>query len=482
MDQTLFEHWKQRIPDIGKILQNMEEKTTIAVRALPYRQIIPAFFLKNYHIYSVQNVADIDPIRKYARVTSLAEHKPDVAAKVQSTSYLLNNYIFQGFLKSRKKPYRLFLNQTTPPIVETLEKLNIDYIGNDPASFASIETKAGFREVMEELSIENLPFKKIPRSEFFHKTYKELSDTISPSFVIQRADKEVGGIKGTFFVHNDTDWQKTCDTLAEEDAEYDYLQVSPFIDGQSVSMLGCVTPNGVLTSSLQLQLIDVPEVLHGDEPTGHFMGHDWGYDKWSTQAETKAQHITEQIGSYLEKHTFKGIFGVDFLYDPKTTNLYPIECNPRPTGAFPVHSLMVLQDYKVPPLDFFHLISHLNIKSDLDFDAVNEALKVRKPITHISLTPHNLETMPLSLPAGKYVHDTKTDRIEYVDDSIFPWEIQHENEFLMIDAVPRKGGLINPNVPQLFKFIFNHSIASSSSSISQEAGTIIKKIASRLYK
>ncbi|MEK7510366.1 MAG: ATP-grasp domain-containing protein [Patescibacteria group bacterium] len=481
MDQNLFQAWRRSVPNLAKVLERMQEKTIIAVGVAPYPRIIPSLFLQNYTIYSVKDTADLDVLRNYAKIFCLEEKFPKLAAKVHSTGYLLRNYAFHAFLQSRRTPYRLMFYQTTPPIVQALEAQHIDWIGNQPESFDDVLLKANFRALIKSLGLPHLPDLHLAREEFLAKTFQNLYQCWQRPFVVQRGDYDVSGEQGTFFIRNEDDWHVAHEILSA-DQRYKKIQISPFIEGPSVSMLGCITHLGVLTSTLQLQLIDVPEALHGQLPTGVFLGHDWGFRSWGEKAEKNTQKIVESVGEHLAKKGFKGIFGIDLIYDQKSDEIFPLECNPRFTGALPVYSLMIMLANEIPPLEFFHIMTHLGITEDFDFAFVNEKLKERRAVSHISLTPKGAYEMKIAFASGVYSYSAANNALRYERPGAFLWDIKEESEFIMIDSMPRLGGPIIQNVPRLFKLIFPRSIATSSFSVDPEVGELITKLSTLLRK
>ncbi len=480
MNTKLFEAWRRYVPDLGSVLDRMQEKTIIAVGVAPYPRIIPSLFLENYAIYCVKDTVDIDLLRNYATIYCLEEKHPKIAEKVHATGYLLRNYAFQAFLKSRKHPYRLMFYQTTPKIVDTLREQNIQWIGNDPESFKGVILKGDFRDVIKERGLPSIPDWRIPRGEFLQKSFADLWSKWERVFVVQRADFDVAGELGTFFIRSAEDWQKMHDIL-ERDERYSAVTVSPYIEGHSLSMLGCITSQGVLTSTLQLQLIDVPESLHGQLATGVFLGHDWAFHPWSESTEKTAQKVVESIGGYLADRGFKGIFGIDFLYDSASSEIFPIECNPRFTGALPIYSLMVAAG-GIPTVEFFHIAAHLDLNFDFDFRAVNDALKKRRPIAHISLTPKGIFEMKLPLAAGVYSYDRTARSLRYERPGAFLWDFKNENEFMLIDSLPRPNGRVIQNVPRLCKLVFPRGIARSSFEVEPEVGELITTLSTALRK
>lgn len=481
MKPEFFFTWKQSVPKLATVLERMQEKTIIAVGIAPYPRIIPSLFLKNYIIYAVKDTADLDTLRSYANIFCLEEKFSKIARKVHSTSYLLGSYAFQAFLKSRRRPFRLMFYQTTPPIVKKLEQQRIEWIGNRPESFDEVLLKANFRDLIKSLELPHIPDWRLPRVEFLAKTFQDLYQRWQRPVVVQRGDFDVSGEQGTFFLYNEDDW-RVAHNILSADERYREIQISPFIEGPSVSMLGCITHAGVLTSTLQIQLIDVPEALHGQLATGVFLGHDWGFRSWSEKAEQTAQKIVESVGEHLAQKGFKGIFGIDLIYDQKADEIFPLECNPRFTGALPVYSLIITAANKVPPLEFFHIMTHLGITENFDFQFVNEKLKERQPVSHISLTPKGVYEMKVPLAAGVYSYLPQERALRYERPGAFLWDIKRGLEFIMIDCIPRQGGQIIQNVPRLFKLIFPRSIATSSFSIDHDVEELITRLSTLLRK
>lgn len=479
MNKERYDSWRSVVPTLGGVLERMNEKTLIAVGALPYQWIPLGAFVDNLNIYCVKNVAEVELLRNYATITCLEEFAPKVGARVQATNYLLGNYVFQGFLNSRKYPFRLMLRQTNAAIMRVLEAKGWDWVGNKPDSFEKVLVKAGFRDLLKQLELPHLEDWRLSREEFLQLTFEGVYAHWNSSVVIQRADVEVGGVDGTFFIHSAADWQAAYKIL-EADTRYTQIQISPFIQGHALSMLGCVTHMGVLTSALQLQLIDVPEALGTAPATGTFMGHDWGFRSWSDETEKTAQVIVEQVGAHLAALGYKGVFGIDFMYDTASQRLYPIECNPRPTGAMPVISLMTMRQGQVPPLEFFHLMTQLGLYEFFYFDQVNEALKLREPVAHLAISPRGITSMPLTLRPGIYSYQERTRRLHFERPGALIAELQSPEEFIIIDSIPRIGQPISQNVPRLFKFIFNRSIAQASNIIDEPAQALVSALVSKL--
>ncbi|MFH1036709.1 MAG: hypothetical protein V1756_01395 [Patescibacteria group bacterium] len=472
MNPDFYKSWKNLVPNLPYILQKMEEKTIVGFGIIPYPRIIPALFLRNYIIYSAKDTADIDVLRPYAKIFCLEEKFPKAAQKVHTASYLLGNYGFQAFLKSRRHPFRLMLHRTTPDIVKKLENQHIEWIGNSPESFEDLLLPADFAKTLKEMDLPHLEILRFSKEDFLSKNFADLYNPPWQNFSVKRIYAENVIEQSSFTIQDKFDWEDMLFALSR-DAEFKEIQVSPVLDGISASIVGCVTHLGVLTSPLQLHFIDVPEVLHGEPPSGIFLGYDWKYQPWDQQIETKAQQITEKIGNFLSQKGFAGVFGVNFIYDKTIKNIIPMEFNSFFTDAFPVYSLMISSLGKTPPMDFFHLMAQLKIKEDFDFEMVNAKLKERLPLSTIFLRPTGIKEMKIPLKAGIYSYDEENKKLVYERPGAFLWELRNDSEFLMIDSMPRFGKPVIDNVPSLFKLIFPRSIAKSSSEIEPVAGELI---------
>lgn len=474
MDKTILKSWEKYIHNLDEAVALLNQQKTIAVGVAPYQRIIPSLFLErdNYQIYCVKNSEDVLVLRDYCDIYSLEEQHPEVAAKVHATSYLLKNYTFRDYLKNIDKKFQLLFYQTSPHIVEFLDQEHIAWIGNYPKTYEAIVHKDGFRALLKELSIPHLPSSSMTVPELLNKSYEELNNRWQGSVVIQPGDYEVSG--GTFFVHNKEDFEIVVDKFFNDQrfTKVNTIKVTPFVTGNALSMLGCVTKKGIITGGLQLQLIDVPESLHGHPNTGCFFGHDWGFKNWSKETEQQAQDAVEKIGLWLADQGYKGIFGIDFIHDTAEDKVYPLECNPRFTGAIPVFSFLNILA-GAPPIDFFTLAEFMNIDLDFDPKEVSKAWKNNIEGAHIALTPLGLTKMPVRIPAGIYSYKDEDRQLQYLRPGAFLHELQNKDEFIVIDQIPMEGEEVTQNVPRLFKLVFPVSIAEGTQKIKPKYAEIL---------
>ncbi|MBI2098622.1 MAG: hypothetical protein HYT49_03135 [Candidatus Wildermuthbacteria bacterium] len=457
----------------------MQEKTIIGFGLVPYPRIVPALFLQNYVVYAVKDTADLDVLRPHAKIFCLEEKFPKAAAKIHAASYLLGNYAFHAFLKSRRQPFHLLMHRTTEPIIQKLEEHKLDWLGNRPESFQGVWLKTDFYKVLHAAQLPYIETVRLGREEIAGKTFSEFNVKWQQPMVAYRVFPQTGMEQSPFILLDEDDWEDMRQTLSL-DEKYSEIQISPIVRGISLSMVGCVTHLGVLTSPLQLQFHNVPEVLHGEDPSRLSFGQDFGFCSWDDHIEKKAQEITEKVGEFLSTKGFHGIFGVDFLYNTEQQKIFATECMPQFTEDLHIYSLMTMAHNNVPPLEFFHIMATLGLKEKFDFAKANAQLKKRFPASHIFLLQKGIETMPIPLRAGVYSFSPENRGLTYLREGAFPWDLKNESEFLMLDSMPRYQQKVIDNVPSLFKLIFPRSIAESSSKVKPDVGELIAMLSQAL--
>jgi hypothetical protein len=465
------------IINLDFVLEELNKNTFIALGIVPYSRIILGLILKNYIIFCAKFCKEINLIRNYTQCICVEERFPKLVKKMRSTGYLLKNFTFKNFYnRFNGSPYLIFYNITAHTF-STLNEENISYIGNSPKLQERVLTKFEFRKLLKELNLPHLKDTQISKEDFSKSDFDDLFNIFNSPFVCQRGDLDCGGEVATFFVHNKNDLETAKNVFVEDD-RFSIVEINPYIIGNSYSMIGCATRFGTFTGPLQTQLIDIKESLRDFGGRGVFVGHDWGLRDWVDGVEEEAVNTVKKIGDYLYSTGYKGVFGIDFIYDKKDHNIYPIECNPRFTGSFPVISLINIMN-GLPPFDLLHLIEHKNLNVDYNLKELDKDLKIKNSFSHILVTAEGIDKMPIDLPLGIYSYNENG--FTYKRQALFPWEIEDDDEFLVIDSILEKGSDIGKGAFKLFKLIFPVSIAESSYQLKPKYSKIVKEFSDLLY-
>lgn len=315
---------------------------------------------------------------------------------------------------------------------------------------ALFENKINFRKILEELGLPAAPG-KIIRLDNLH--YGHLINSYGLPFVIQHPGR--GGGKGTFFIHNIEEFNLALrkikhapsdaeEELSKEKKAPDEVIVTRFIQGTSPSLTGCITRHGILSTNLQHQVLDIPQLYNPEKGSGLFCGHDWTASRFSEKISKQSYEYTDKIGQYFKKHGYKGIFGLDFILDQKTDKLYLVECNPRLLGSFPTIIMAQIRNNE-PPILAFHALEFLEADYQVDIEAINQLIRRNKTGSQMIL--HNLTGRwtknHCELKAG--VYRLKNNRLIYLRPGYDLKHLQNEEEFLLADGVPFKKSHFSPN-------------------------------------
>lgn len=345
---------------------------------------------------------------------------------------------------SRENTPLLILYKSSPYIEKLCRRKGWIPAANSFKIYKKLESKTFFRSLLRDLHIEGIPGQALPLNKL---EYKKLIAEYPAGFVVQKPVSGGGG--GTFFIKNAKSFRVTIDTLTKSPdvKPSSRLLISKFIKGYSPSVTGCVTRKGILQLSPQLQLIDIKEVYSKNKGNGVFCGHDWSAaQKIPGHIQQKMRQVVDLVGVYLQKKSYKGIFGIDFLVDDKSGEVYPVELNPRLLGTFPV-STFVQQKAGELPLIAFHALEFAGQEYGADISVLNRAFAKGKEGSHLFLfAPFKPCRTMRPLRAGVYSLNKKQE-LSFLRTGYSLCDLKNKNEFLIIDGTLNKQKVMRKSGP-----------------------------------
>lgn len=394
--------------------------------------------LTQFEIICLRYHLDTDLIAKDVPVMCLEKGLPvnkHILGKRNATTILKQEYV-QNYLNSFNKKPALIFYKTSSEIEKICQKNNWIII-SPPKKFGkeTIENKVKFRKILEK---NDIPFIPGEIQNLGETNFKNLWKKYKGPFVVQLPDR--GGGKGTFFINSENDYINLLNhkRLERYPGRNPKVVVTKFIKGPSPSITACVTRHGILSTNLQNQILDAPELYNLEKGSGLFCGHDWSSTDFSKKISKQAYQAAEKVGQYLQSLGYKGIFGLDFIIDTSTGSLYTVECNPRLLGSFPTLTMVQLRNNEVPILAF-HLLEFLDINYELDLDRINSIMRQKKLGAQMIL--HNLsgrwsKTNKQLLPG---IYRLEKDQLVFKRPAYSLKNIKEDDEFLLIDGVPLRG-------------------------------------------
>ncbi|OGY16930.1 MAG: hypothetical protein A2785_02225 [Candidatus Chisholmbacteria bacterium RIFCSPHIGHO2_01_FULL_49_18] len=472
----------QSVEDVQEALQGLRPVVGMGVTAFPRIGVVN--LLPNFELLCILDSTDLSWLKRTVKVTSV---KRDFTGRVEklNTLALLQLRSTQRYLRSLGEHPSLFLYKSSKKIEELADRNGYRLLVNRSDVRDVYEDKWEFRRIAREIAFPLPAGEQLPIDDFSRDVFGKLQEKLGTDLVFQITDYSKGGGVGTFFVSDVKGFDAFIGFVGrrrQAGRDLQRLNVTKRISGESASISGCVTRYGVLTSRIQRQIVDVPEVVGYHGRSGVFCGHDWG-ERYGSTLEGKARSLVCKLGEQMFARGYRGIFGLDLVVNRSNDEVWPIECNSRYTGAFPVYSMLQEQAGAIP-IDAWHLLEFSGVEYRMDVGAVQRSYD--QAMTGAQLLLHNLErrnvTVRGSVKPGFYrLTGPGLVNIKWVRGGYSVADLESDLEFVLTDGVPRAGELLKPG-SRIGRVIFKRNVMEDRGNQLQPDIRQTMKSLYRLYK
>lgn len=424
-------------------------KTPIfGVGVYAFNRLGPEEFIDNYRLLALRYSLDTELIEKDLKVFALekGQSTKHILSARNSTTVITHPKTYE-YLKKFKNPL-LLTYKASRKMEKTCQK-NGWQLGVASVKFGKsmFENKVKFRRILESIQANSPPGEIISpyqiKFEYSQKKY-------GLPFVLQHPSR--GGGKGTFFIHNQDEFNQALkkiirppkDPDSHQDKTPEEIILAKFITGPSPSLTGCVTRQGILSTNLQYQILDMTELYNPRKGSGLFCGHDWTGSRFSEKINRQAYQMVKQAGSYFQKQGYQGIFGLDFILDEKQEKLYLVEANPRLLGSFPTITMVQARNHETPILAF-HILEFLRADYQINIDQINNLMRRPKFGGHMflhNLSGHWARNHQVVKPG---VYKLKNNKIVWQRQGYALRHMRNNEEFLLTEGVPFLKSHFSPN-------------------------------------
>ena len=154
--------------------------------------------------------------------------------------------------------------------------------------------------------------------------YAELSKEMGSRLVAQLP--KGGGGSGTVFIRSESDFSSAGARLGEAP-----VWVAPELGELSLNINAVAMSCGAVAAYPSVQLVGL-EMLHSSP--GMYCGNDYSATAAAPAVTLGAvREQTERIGQWLASLGYRGLFGLDFVLDPSSSQVYAVDLNPRWQGS-----------------------------------------------------------------------------------------------------------------------------------------------------
>jgi hypothetical protein len=450
----------QHLEDAEKIFSSFKG-TLVGVGMTAYSRMIPSFFCKNYHIVSLRKTGDLHILRDKARIFCLEE---EMGRTVKEDGFqsarLLAHPLTLSYLRSLPDPKYLFLYQSYPEIEKLGREENWVLLANPSELRVQTGSRLFFNELLQCLKLNTAEGFLVPIQELWFREYRYWAKKVGPRLAVQLPEVRMGGGRGTFFISSEPQFRALRALLEGKiwrGSRLETMTVRRFIEGTPASVALCITGKGTLFSRLQVQLMDLP-LSRAIPESGVFCGHSWGGDLLPDSVRDEVLAQTGPIGEHMSRMGYRGILGIDLVVEKGSGRVYPMEINPRLTGAFPMLSQLHLGRGLIP-MEIFHILEFLGLPHETDLFSMNR--EYAKPVkgSHMLLFLMNGRALRNpTLKGGLYEMGAHGESARFVKPAMDYREIAQEKQFIVMDGPP--DGDLGSDDPlyRLCRLLFRHPL------------------------
>lgn len=306
--------------------------------------------------------ASKDPIvsilkKQGAKVFCLEEEIGIDAKNFTNTSKLLQHEkVLSHIRKNAKGRPAILYFKPSLKLDMLIGEYDFTAIGNSSGVNEQFENKVTFYEGSKGLFGDILPESIIGKLSSL--LYGQITATLGKVFVAQFGHGWAGNT--TFVIQNKSDYVNLSEKFP-----YTTIKASRYIDGYTVLNNCCVYNDSVLIGPPAIQINGISELSRNPFST---CGRQWPIPDFLKKNEQKIYDISQKIGNYMKQSGFKGLFGLDFLIDRKTNEVYLSDVNARITASIPFYTKLEIGNGKTPLL-LYHIASFLGVSNLPQYDS-----------------------------------------------------------------------------------------------------------------
>jgi hypothetical protein len=188
--------------------------------------------------------------------------------------------------------------------------------------------------------------------------------------------------------------------------------------------------------------------------------------------------IARKLGKFMAKRGFLGVFGIDLAIGD-SGDVWPVECNSRFTGAFPLYSMMQMEDNEIP-MEVFHFLEFLKIPYEIDFDKIQRSYYGKKPpVSHLVI--HNLlrKWVEVQGEVKSGVYKIDRGKVEWLRGGFTTFDIENgAHEFVLTNVDTRKGSIVKPCF-RIGRLLFKRQVTDEKDNLLPEIEEVVKRIYTR---
>ncbi|MBD3282346.1 MAG: hypothetical protein GF387_01940 [Candidatus Portnoybacteria bacterium] len=424
----------ENLKDLKKFIKKKINYPVFGAGVYPFNKLGPEDFLPDYRIVSLKKGIEGKRIKKDIKVFSLKEG--DLSKKTRNTTTIICNPKTEEYLKKFKK-INILTHKSSRKMEKYCKKRGWNIIAA-PSKFNKtiFENKTKIRKILKEINIPT-PSGKSANLNSLH--YGHLINSYGLPFVIQSVIKRRK--KRTFFINNKKDFDSACEELKSGHKE---VLVTRFVKGPAISIIGCVTRHGIISTNPQYKIIDNSGIYDYKKELGLFHGHDWSFYDFSEKIETQVYNIVNELGKYLKRQGYKGIFNITMVIEKEVDKVYVLGANSHLPDSFPVITMIQLKNKETPILAF-HILEHMDISYEIDINKINSLMRKSKKGGQVIIYNSTARWATIGKTVKPGVYKLENKKPKFVRPGYKLRHLKNKSEFIVSGGILPKNQYLSPS-------------------------------------
>lgn len=335
-------------------------------RGLGFAGILP-----KYHIICT----DIDPIipilrNQGTKIFCLEEIGGLDTGRIRNSGKLLETPQALEYIKrnSKSTPKVMYFKPSLK-LDLTITKNHLMPIGNNSNLNEQFEDKINFCQ----LAKHNFPEYLMPSMTGIigNLNFLELTKKFELPFVLQFGQGWAGNT--TFTVKNEKEFTSLVQRFPQTN-----VKISKFVEGFAILNNCCIYTGKVMISDPAVQIDSIPNLCEKPEVT---CGRQWPAKFINQDQIDQIRKISRIIGNMMNGNGFRGFFGIDFLIEKRSGQIYVSEINARLTASSAFFTLLEIGTESIP-LMAYHLADFIGVTlgdKPEGIDIIGSQIIFRKP-------------------------------------------------------------------------------------------------------
>lgn len=399
-------------------------------------------------------------VRSFMNTNFKEEPESDVAAGI-----MLSDQSFLDHAIDSRRHARVLFFYMNRRMAELVQEARLTLALPEYDLQERVGSKIFLGELSKKLQLpsnEHISFEEIPTD--VANLFSRLSSRLGVPFVVQDAQGESGW--DTALVYSIDDLEKALGKI------HHGLRAARYIKNNiPLSVHVCILNDEIKVRGPWLQIAGFPEL---STSPFRFGGNDTNQSLITPEVRVAVDTMTSRISDYMREEGYRGIFGIDFLWDVDTATVYPQEINSRIVGGTRLLTGMQKDQGLLPDL-----VKHVQQFADVDLspkaqELRNAELDPSKEYSQLIIRNTKATQVPVLSRLDPGIYELREGKLCRKSESLCMEDMDAQD--ILITSCAHTGCTLSPGEAMARMLLKRSVIASNAYELTADAKSLINAI------